>query len=223
MMTPRTPVRSTLRRGAQRSSVAASQRGIVLFVALIVMVALSLAGIALIRSVDTTASVTGNIAFRQAALLQANWAVEDAIGHIYASDTVVPAQLIDPTADAAAKFYLATFDPTKDSTKAAQPALPAGVPDVLWKKSGAWPTALASDANGRNSVKYVIQRMCMSDLALPSAPVPEKCELMQPKQAMGTTIGDEALKTGKFPLYRVTVRVDGPNNSLAFVQAMIRG
>jgi hypothetical protein len=46
---------------------------------------------------------------------------------------------------------------------------------------------------------------------------------MQPKQALGTTVGDEAISVGKFPLYRVTVRVDGPNNSLAFIQAMIRG
>ena len=61
------------------------------------------------------------------------------------------------------------------------------------------------------------------DLALPSGPLPEKCELMQPKQALGTTVGDEAMSTGKYPLYRVTVRVDGPNNALSFVQAMIRG
>ena len=46
---------------------------------------------------------------------------------------------------------------------------------------------------------------------------------MQPKQALGTTVGDEAINTGKYPLYRVTVRVDGPNNALSFVQAMIRG
>lgn len=214
---------SSSRPRCARARAAQSQRGIVLFVALIVMVALSLAGIALIRSIDTTGSVTGNIAFRQSALLQANWAVEDAISRIYASDTkLAPGLMIDPTNDALPQYYFATFDPTQDSTKAAQPALPAGVPQVLWKKGGAWPQAWPDDGNG-NTVKYVIQRMCTSDMALPSAPLPEKCELMQPKQALGTTVGDEAIKTGKFPLYRVTVRVDGPNNSLSFVQAMIRG
>ena len=40
------------------------QHGVVLFIALIVMVALSLAAIALIRSVDTTNAVVGNLAFR---------------------------------------------------------------------------------------------------------------------------------------------------------------
>lgn len=201
------------------------QRGVALFVALIVMIAMSLAGVALIRSIDTTTSVTGNIAFRQSALLQANWAIEDAIAHVYTGDTKLdPGAMIDTTNDDTANFYLATFDPAKDSTKSAQPALPAGIPDVLWKQSGAWPKALVADnVKGGNSVKYVIQRMCATALALPSGPIQSQCELMQPKQALGTTTGDEAINVGKFPLYRVTVRVDGPNNSLAFVQAMIRG
>ena len=55
-----------------------NQRGVVLFIALIVMVAMSLAAIALIRSVDTTTTVIGNLAFRQASILPANFAVEDA-------------------------------------------------------------------------------------------------------------------------------------------------
>ena len=43
------------------------QRGVVLFIALIVLVAMALAGIALVRSVDTGILVAGNIAFKQGA------------------------------------------------------------------------------------------------------------------------------------------------------------
>ena len=64
--------------------------------------------------------------------------------------------------------------------------------------------------------------MCTVD-AIGFAANQAQCDLMQPKQALGTTVGDEAINTGKYPLYRVTVRVDGPNNALSFVQAMIRG
>jgi type IV pilus assembly protein PilX len=204
-----------------------NQRGIALFVALIVMVALSLAGVALIRSIDTTTSVTGNIAFRQAALLQANWAIEEAIGSIYTPDqSSSPDSKLsagfDTTQDEGAKFYIASFEPTKDSTTTGQPALPAGVPDVLWKKGGAWPYAPAPDTGTGNKIKYVIQRMCTKDV-YGASPKAEYCDMMAPKQALGTTVGDDALTIGKYPLYRVTVRVDGPNNSLAFVQAMIRG
>ncbi len=205
-----------------RGSCPHRQQGIVLFVALIVMVALSLAGLALIRSIDTTASVTGNIAFRQAALVQANWAVEDAVAHLYVGDTkLAPGAMIDPTTDAAAQYYVAVFDPAKDSTKTAQPALPSGIPDVLWKKGGAWPMALPATESG-NTVKYVIQRMCTT-AAEGAAANQAQCELMQPKQANGTTVTHQVITAVKYPLYRVTVRVDGPNNSLAFVQAMIRG
>jgi len=44
------------------------QRGVVLFIALIVMVAMSLAAIAMFRSVDTANLVAGNQAFKQSAL-----------------------------------------------------------------------------------------------------------------------------------------------------------
>ena len=66
------------------SSRSRRQRGVVLFIALIVMVAMSLAAIALIRSVDTTNLVIGNLAFRQASILPANFAVEQAAAALFA-------------------------------------------------------------------------------------------------------------------------------------------
>lgn len=207
---------------------AKSQRGVVLFVALIVMVALSLAGIALVRSIETTTSITGNIAFRQSALMQANWAIENAIGDIYADDSKKPANVLtkdEKKIDQSAKCYLATFDVTTDSSKSAQPALPAGIPQTLWKSStakGLPPYCRPQDSLTGNTVSYVIQRMCLPAAAGAEANQAQ-CDLMQPKQALGTTVGDEAINMGKYPLYRVTVRVDGPNNALSFVQAMIRG
>src|SRR5260370_5185961 len=61
----------------------ASQRGVVLFIALIVMVAMSLAAIALIRSVDTTNAVIGNLAFRMASILPANASIEQAASALF--------------------------------------------------------------------------------------------------------------------------------------------
>ena len=55
------------------------QRGVVLFVALLVMVALALAGIALIRSTDTATTVTGNLVLKQAASLAVDRGIERAI------------------------------------------------------------------------------------------------------------------------------------------------
>ena len=55
-----------------------NQRGVILFIALIVLVAMSLAGIALMRSVDTNVLIAGNLAFRQGATLAADRGIEDA-------------------------------------------------------------------------------------------------------------------------------------------------
>jgi Tfp pilus assembly protein PilX len=64
------------------------QGGVVLFIALIAMVVLTLGGLALVRSVDTTSSVAGNIAFRQASIVAVNWAVESSVDALYKSKTI---------------------------------------------------------------------------------------------------------------------------------------
>ncbi len=56
-----------------------AQRGVVLFIALLVMVALSLAGIALIRSADTATTVAGNLAFKQATEYTVDRSIEQAV------------------------------------------------------------------------------------------------------------------------------------------------
>src|SRR5438270_9020178 len=85
-----------------------SQHGIVLIIALIVMVALSFAGVALVRSVETTTAVVGNLAFRQAAVSPANLAVEEAAAALFlnASKTGVIG-IPDKEADTPAENYYA--------------------------------------------------------------------------------------------------------------------
>ncbi|HEX2310450.1 MAG TPA: hypothetical protein VHH91_07010, partial [Vicinamibacterales bacterium] len=54
------------------------QRGAVLLIALIVLVAMSLAGVALVRGVDMTNLIAGNLAFKQGATLGGDWGAEQA-------------------------------------------------------------------------------------------------------------------------------------------------
>src|SRR5260221_9854712 len=53
-----------------------NQRGTMLIIALIVLVAMTLAGIATMRSVDTATVLAGNIAFRQSALNAADQGIQ---------------------------------------------------------------------------------------------------------------------------------------------------
>ena len=58
---------------------AASQRGVVLFIALIVLVVMSLAGVAMNRSVENSLGIAGNLAFRKSTLQGTEKATANAI------------------------------------------------------------------------------------------------------------------------------------------------
>src|SRR3989304_2733091 len=69
-------------------SAAGSQKGMVLFIALIVLVAMTLAGLALVRSVDTANVIAGNLAFQPSTLQAGDRGVEAAVP---ALPTILPA------------------------------------------------------------------------------------------------------------------------------------
>ncbi|SRR6266567_1532797 len=186
----------------------ANQRGVVLFIALIVMVAMSLAAIALIRSIDTTNAVVGNLAFRLASILPANGSIEQAAAALFPdADIGNVTHIPDKTTDLTAENYFASR----------QAGEIQGVPQQLQKKSNFTLPNKFHDPNGME-VAYVIERMCLA--AGPATP--GNCDLVPPKQNPGDTIGDPSLKLPSIPFYRVTVRVDGPQNTTSFVQAMLK-
>jgi type IV pilus assembly protein PilX len=198
------------------------QRGVALFIALIVMVAMSLAGVALIRSVDTTTSVVGNIAFRQASLMAANWAIEQASASLYTSDAANGTPTIaDTTTDNPAQNYYAVLQdyapsPKPESTAALNPNVPPGIPAALQKKS-AFPFVPYIDGS-KNEVRFVIERLCRQ----PGGAQAAYCDMMPPKQGQGVTIGTPGFKIPTVAIFRVSVRVDGPSNTgTSFVQAWL--
>jgi len=187
------------------------QRGVVLFISLIVMVAMSLAAIALIRSVDTATGVVGNLAFRQAAILPANLAVEAAAAALFvdARGGPVPINRIDHLP---AENYFATVQPGEDAR---------GIPTQLQRKTNFTQTRVLVDQAG-NEIRYVIERMCLPAAAGEVARV-ALCEMQTPKRTTGTTANEGlAPELPRLPMYRVTVRVDGPKNTTSFLQAMLR-
>ena len=193
---------------AERMDVPTRQRGVVLFIALIVMVAMSLAAIALIRSIDTTNAVVGNLAFRLASILPANGSIEQAAAALFPTEDLANVDHIpDKRFNLIAENYFASR----------QVGEVQGVPVQLQKKSNFTLPKKFSDPNGME-IAYVIERMCLAP-----GPVTEaNCDLVPPKQVPGDTIGDPSLKLPPAPFYRVTVRVDGPQNTTSFVQAMLK-
>jgi type IV pilus assembly protein PilX len=189
------------------------QHGVVMFIALIVMVALSLAAIALVRSVDTTNAIVGNLSFRIASILPANLGVEKAAAALFQDSDIGNAiRIPDRNADYAAENYFASRQLLEDSR---------GIPRTLQKKA-LYPfavlTANDSTSGQPTEIRYVIERMCTQ----PGAPTVGTCELLPPKFNPGGTENEEKFGFDGSPFYRVTIRVDGPQNTASFLQATLK-
>lgn len=189
------------------------QRGTVLLIALILLVALSLAGIALVRSVSTSNIIAGNLAFQQAATHSADVGIENALTFLTANSGAGVSTLYNSVLSGGGIRYVARRE---------DPA--AGVSwDAFWNStlaaSGAVNT-LPMDAAG-NTVSYVIHRLC-DNVGMPpsgaagcSAP---PVDTGNASSSMGA--GVVTVSANKQVYYRVTARVTGPRNTLSYVQAI---
>ena len=196
-------------------SPARRERGTILFIALIVLVAMSLAGIALMRSVDTNVLIAGNLAFRQGATAGGDWGIEDARAWI----TGNPALLIEDQ-PAGAPFYWANWQESMDLIGNNSDPL---IADYNWGTAD--PRDLGFDTAG-NQVKYVIHRLCNT------AGQPTDVQCVKSALATGGTsgqgdskgipnVGSKPIHLTTVVLYRVTVRITGPRNTVSFVQAVL--
>jgi Tfp pilus assembly protein PilX len=196
----------------QRGVVLRRQRGVVLFIALIVLVAMSLAGIALVRSVDTALGIAGNMAFKQATIQGSDRGVQAAYDWLVANSAGATLQ----NTNAATGYY--------SSQPGAEPN---------WFDSANWPAGAvatldggAPDAAG-NVVRYVIHRMCTQANTAYNGEVggvPNQCALSI--AATGGAGGSMAVGAPEFQgtpqvYYRITTRVDGPRNTSSVIQVSV--
>jgi Tfp pilus assembly protein PilX len=179
-------------------------RGVALVVALIVLAAMTLAAASLMRAVDTTLAITGNLAFREASIPPANAAIEEAFAALFEKHLIA-----DREQDLPAQAYYASRQSGEDVR---------GVPRVLQAPADAGGPVRIVDAGNGNTLRYVIERMCLG----PGPAVPANCALLRPRAtaAVSSTEPDTTAPTD--PIFRVTVRVDGPQNTLSLVQATLR-
>ena len=173
------------------------QRGVVLFISLIVLVAMSLAGIAAWRSVSTGLLIAGNMAFQQGATLSADRGIEAARAWL---TNAANASLL--TADQASGYF-SSWDTTFNATT------------FNWTTLST--STGAADAAG-NSIRYVIHRMCSSTGAY-NLPPPQQCVAILASGGTILTEPSPGLQGSLQPYYRVTVRVTGPRNTVSYVQS----
>lgn len=196
-----------------------SQNGLALFVAMIILVVMSIAGIALVRSVDTSVLVAGNIAFRQSATHGGDAGIEAARTWLMSAASL--------TADNGAQGYYANSQDTLDLTGNVTPVDSSN--DVDWDLDGkgvSTPKCLATNSVG-NTACYIIHRMCDNS----NTPLDAKTCTTKAGTKGGSSLGANRqmmtyqqgswTQATMFGYYRVTVRVKGPRNNISFVQAFL--
>ncbi|MDE2607447.1 MAG: hypothetical protein KGL68_16150 [Burkholderiales bacterium] len=186
------------------------QQGMVLLVALVVLVAIMIAGIAMMRSVDTATLVAGNLAFEQAATNAADKGIEQAIAMLQAKSASGTLDSNDPTSG-----YFASLRATNDNPAAGQ----------TWQAF--WDANLASSAYDAgtdqfgNHIYYVVHRQCAN--ALPPGAGGQCVASPAVTTANGNSqeAGEIELQAASQIYYRITVRVAGPRRTESYVQSFI--
>lgn len=185
----------------------ARSRGVALPMALIVLVAMMLAAVSLVRSVDTATLVAGNLTFKQRATHAADEGIRQA--YLWLRDTTINNPVALNNSDIGNGYY---------STQHGN--------DPNWDPTVNWPAAsvtLPIDGGG-NTVSYVIHRLCTQPAVAYNAPNQE-CATYSGGNIAGQG-GSQSVDAPEFigivyVYYRVTARAEGPRGTRSFVQAMM--
>jgi len=182
------------------------ERGVVLLICLIVLVILLAGGVAVMRSMNTTLSSAGNLAFKRDLVNQGEQAAVKALALFNTGGTLsaVGADYNDATASNYSAVRLDTND--------------RGIPLALLKddlyNAKAADTIVRTDAV---KIRYLIDRLCNTS----GASSKSTCVYAP---STSDVRGGSVQESGRPPppkalVYRLSVRVDGPRDTQVFLQS----
>ena len=208
------------------------QRGISLVVVLVALLIIGFAAVALLRSSDTSTLSAGNLAFRKTALAAGDTGTEAAVDWL--TDNAGSVALFD---DSVGDGYYATTAAACDMTGTRTPD--DETDDVNWTGDDPGDNcnmdALELPAGGGipdgYRVRYVINRMCNAagdpgDVFAADNLTPMICSSIGVGSSEGSTRGTGSY--GLTPLsgetqnyYRITTRIDGPRNTVRYIEVLV--
>lgn len=185
------------------------EQGVVLVVALVVLVAMAMAGIAMMRQITGALGVAGNLAFKQTATSAGDAGLEAARAWLVSkTNTQTSEQLI---ADIAPGYY-------------ASWAAGDNPVEALWNDANSVLVTPTDGDNTGNVVRYKIHRLC-STAGLPVTDPNNKCVILTTTGTGATKQtfrdGDAPFSQVSQPYYRVTAQVIGPRNTVSYVQMIM--
>ncbi|MGJ7509499.1 pilus assembly PilX family protein [Variovorax sp. GT1P44] len=215
-----------------------AQRGVSLLFALLALVALSLATLALVRSVDTSALLLGNLGFKQDATSAADQAARQAINWLTLNNATLNTDI--PTSG----YYASTQELAADGITIKPPIDVTGQQIstanrqlVDWDGNGCRKSASdtysgctvlptsAGTING-NKASYVVFRLCskpgdyIADKSISCANRASNTDSCGSKGALSYSDNPLACATNS-AYYRIVVRVLGARNTASFTETIV--
>jgi type IV pilus assembly protein PilX len=178
------------------------QRGIVMWVAIVVLIVMTIAGLAMLRQMGTGVSIAGNMAMKENATSVADSGTEVGRQWVMAQ----PVGTLDN--DVPASGYFATWGASVDPTT------------FDWTNAGS--VAVALDAGTGNAVRYVVHRLCQN--TGPVTAVTQRCSDLEDNTGgskEGLSYGVGAPPQSLRAYFRVTVQVLGPRNTVSYTQVVL--
>ncbi len=188
------------------------QRGVVMYVAIVVLLIMTIAGVAMMRQMGTGVSIAGNLAFKQNTTSMADLGTENARVWLVAHAPDLYKNCEDPCTG-----YFSSgdfnFRPVAHDWDAA--------------------SITAPNVDDGTVVRYVIHRLChCPNVAVDGfCPVPGVPANDWPKQDCVSEPGIQSNKGAQStlaalppppqPYFRVTTRVDGVRNSMSYIQVIL--
>lgn len=228
----------TFRRSTSRRR---TQRGVSLLFALLTLVALLLATLALVRSVDTSTLLLGNLGFKQDATSSADQATRKAIAWLTLNNASLN------TSVTSSAYYASTLELASDGVTVLPPVDVTGgqqqTPNrqlVDWDGNGCQYASSSSYSSGGcavlsadagtingNVTRYVIFRLCSkpgdytTDTSISCAkPIASTGNTAQKRGELN--YADSARFAGNSgPYYRIVVRVQGARNTASFTETIV--
>lgn len=222
------------------------QGGVVFIVTLLMLIAITMAGLALFRTVSTGAIIAGNLAFKQAATSAGDRGVARARNWLTngGGNTGVTVPLLQGTTKVVGYYPAWCFDKQADWDGTWTPASansdcasrnnttnpPFNPFTYTWTSTNSVVVDASPDAMG-NSVRYVVHRLCSMDGApnevrefTVGTKAIQSCVLTSGALACddrGLAYADSCLALSFQPYYRVTAQVTGPRNTVSYVEVLM--
>jgi len=192
------------------------QRGVALIIALIMLTAMMMAGIALFRKISAGAMIAGNLTFTSSAISAAEQGSES-------GRTWLTSQTGAGLYGAAAGYFPASCYSNDTHITTDVNCNNAGAPvfDPVTFDWTTFSTLVVTDDGAGNEIRYVVHRLCRMTGELDK--IGQECVVSQVNTGGSSgkstvTYGTQALSSILKPYYRITTRVRGPRNSLAYTQ-----